>query len=273
MAHAMPSLKLPPDFPFELGSSGLSWPVIQGCACTSYLAYRPATEIDTHFRRWGMSVQIVDVSHYDVQALLIGGDGFALVTFRGTQPTVPRDWLDDLAIAHVPGPFGGRVHDGFSSCVHSAWEAVSKFGRQAVADGHELWLSGHSLGAAMATLAAARFIEDGVTVTGVANFGAPRAGDAQFADTLDKHLGDKIWRVVNNADIVTRVAPREFGYRHAGRLVHFDANGRVEKVAGSWERFLNRLSGPFADLAQWGAVGFEDHSVVRYVELSLSVDE
>ena len=101
---------------------------------------------------------------------------------------------------------------------------------------------------------------------------APRAGDATFAKAYDGRLGDRTWRVINNADIVTRVPPRALGYQHVGRAIHFDAAGRPRIESGSWNHFLDTLSGPIKDLVVWGAEGLADHSMGKYLSLVLAAD-
>jgi hypothetical protein len=133
---------------------------------------------------------------------------FTVVAFRGTEPNKPEDLLADLAARAVPCTFApGRVHRGFLA----AYEAVRRPLR-AVLDplpaGTRVVFAGHSLGAAVATLAAA----DHAGLRGSAGcqlvtFGSPRVGDATFAASL---AGVAAQRVVHCADVVTRVPPERF---------------------------------------------------------------
>ncbi|CAN0263726.1 unnamed protein product [Laminaria digitata] len=88
----------------------------------------------------------------------------------------------------------------------------------------EVFVTGHSLGGALATLATLdhqrRYPEAKVTMY---NFGSPRVGNRAFAKLYDRFVGDS-FRVVNNKDIVARL-PRatmrgiSLDYRHSGRTV------------------------------------------------------
>ena len=107
---------------------------------------------------------------------------------------------------------------------------------RALAPDTPIWITGHSLGAAVGTVFAGQLAGENigkpgsVTIGGLYNFGSPRVGDAAFRDLLNgthsdiKALGAKwqafpIIRVRNNADPVT-VIP-SIGYHHAGTLLYF----------------------------------------------------
>jgi hypothetical protein len=86
-----------------------------------------------------------------------------------------------------------------------------------------LHLTGHSLGAALATLAGA----SGALPTAVAlySFGSPRVGDACFRDCLTaQNLG--MHRFVHGNDVVTTLAPEGWlGFTHVGNALHITRDG------------------------------------------------
>jgi len=77
----------------------------------------------------------------------------------------------------------------------------------------KLYITGHSLGGAMATICASRMVARGIVVSGLYTFGSPRVGDAEFV----AHLGTTHFRFVNNNDIVTKAPPLMCGFRHHGQ--------------------------------------------------------
>ncbi|KEF43153.1 MAG: lipase [Cyanobium sp. CACIAM 14] len=124
-----------------------------------------------------------------------------VLAFRGTQVSSIRDISTDLRANLVAAPGGGRAHAGFLA----AFEKVRDRLESALAryPGLPLYLTGHSLGAALA-LVATRYLgsdSTGATYT----FGCPRAGDDHFFAPIRT----PIYRVVNAADGVTRIP---FGY-------------------------------------------------------------
>lgn len=85
--------------------------------------------------------------------------------------------------------FGGEttcVHNGFlgsylasRTMILDAIDSVVP-GAPKKAGGMRIWLTGHSLGAALATLVAAGLKDSGYNVAGVTTFGSPRVGDSHF---------------------------------------------------------------------------------------------
>jgi triacylglycerol lipase len=123
---------------------------------------------------------------------------------------------------------GGRVHRGFLAAFAACREQVDAIvGRKRPSQ--RLWLTGHSLGGALATLAAAHL--GSVPIQGIYTYGCPRVGDAQFAATLPR---TSHFRFVHREDWVPTVPPKMLGYVHAGAL---------RPVAGSGTRsFWDNLS-------------------------------
>ena len=127
-----------------------------------------------------------------------------------------RNWVTNLHA--LPGDWGpgGKVHQGFSRALRGAWGQVRP-ALEGVA-GPCLY-TGHSLGAALATLAASL-----TPPRAVYTFGSPRVGDAAFADSLK---GIPIHRVVNQRDLVPTLPPPggAFGFCHVGTAHHLGPGG------------------------------------------------
>lgn len=139
--------------------------------------------------------------------------GAVFVTFRGTES--PEDWVSNITFPQVTHPWG-MAEKGFSLLYDQCSAAV----KQAVAAANpaHLYVTGHSLGAALATLATAD-----LTIANHApamyNFASPRTGNIGFATTFDQRVADK-WRVANTEDLVTTVplATLELASVHANEL-------------------------------------------------------
>jgi len=156
------------------------------------------------------------------------GDGFAVLAFRGSERPRenPRDWLTNFEkIQSQEDPFTGQVHTGFSRAVNASWDTIDPVLRRALAAGAAvgaddpgvpLYLTGHSLGGALATLASFRLSSGQLPAAGTNpavrfvpratyTFGAPRVGNTAFCAALVK---PPLYRVVNNLDIVPLVPLR-----------------------------------------------------------------
>jgi hypothetical protein len=134
-------------------------------------------------------------------------DGTALLSFRGTRPNDYRDLITDLRANLVAWPeSAGYVHNGFAVFVRALRPQILEWIENAKPDCSKLILAGHSLGAAMATLAATIW-RPGWLVT----LGSPRVGDAAFIATVE---AARIVRLVDCCDAVTDVPPKLSGYTH-----------------------------------------------------------
>ena len=99
------------------------------------------------------------------------------VAFRGTVPAVLETILANAEICLVEDPANsdvGRVHCGFQEAVDAVAEPLVGILKQQVLK--PLFITGHSLGAAMAFLFAARLLRTKTyTVRGLYTFGSPRS--------------------------------------------------------------------------------------------------
>jgi triacylglycerol lipase len=149
----------------------------------------------------------------DTQAMLVqstSGPKWAALVFRGTEQKA-TDVISDLELSVPLLGSGVIVHRGFKHALDIVWNDIETALEKAVKD-VPLFMSGHSLGAALATLAAARR-----SPRAVYTFGSPMVGNHAFAQTLEKV---KIHRVVDDIDGVTFLPPPHLGYVHVGEVRH-----------------------------------------------------
>ena len=100
-----------------------------------------------------------------------------------------------------------------------------------------IWITGHSLGGALAELCAAQalFVSK-IPVQGVYTFGQPRVGSNDFAAAVNAKLGSGIFRFVNDRDIVARVPLFTMGFCHYGGQRFFDHAGKAALPSPRWRR-------------------------------------
>lgn len=166
------------------------------------------------------------------QAFVACSKDAVVLVFRGTEVTADfQDIVIDADFWMVDS-VAGKVHRGFQKSLDSIWKDIELHLQYVVKD-HKVWFTGHSLGAALATLAAARY-----TPTVVYTFGSPRVGNRTFAASIKC----PIHRIAKSNDIVTRVPPPIF-YHQIGN-VHFVTNeGKILHNPGMLTRFKERLGG------------------------------
>jgi hypothetical protein len=179
------------------------------------------------------------LSRGTTQCFVVHNIDFVVVSMRGTEADnlwgALTDWLRDLEFKLAPDESGGRVHEGFIDCMESIWpdtaagQGLKSYLQPLLAGGtRTLWITGHSLGASLATLVAERAVRDaGFDVRGVYPFGSPRVGDVAFQQNyVARGLNDKTYRVVNNVDLAQRIPPGD-AYTHVGHLEFIDAAGQL----------------------------------------------
>ena len=209
------------------------------------------------------------------------------LTFRGTRVVKPedlrsitalkekladvnKDLQTDAEVSLVPwsGRSGGRVHSGFRNSLDEMWPEVAAR-VEAIREGRSLWLCGHSLGGALATLAADRL----TGITGVFTFGSPAVGDAGFASRWDVPG----MRFRNFTDIVPWLPPAMLKYRHVKSGGYFNSDGElvseptdlrliVDALLGAPEGFAESVRGLMKGQAMALAPSvLRDHAPLLYV--------
>jgi triacylglycerol lipase len=170
----------------------------------------------------------INESRTDTQVLVRRQAGYTFVVFPGTASF--RDGLTDIKFRKVAWPVG-KVHRGF----RAAFESIrGELGRQ-IGAVNRIILCGHSLGGALATLAAHSWetLYPGV-IQAVYTFGSPRVGNGAFARSYNAALHDETFRVVNQDDPVVRVPWLLGTYRHVGTRVFLDDAGHLEVNPPLW---------------------------------------
>ena len=145
-------------------------------------------------------------------------DGLAVIAFRGTEPDKLADLGTDANIVPIAAPgIPGNVHAGFFRAFDALRPQVDEWLHALGARVKTRVVCGHSLGAAMATIAA-HVLRPDLLVT----LGCPRTGDAQFVNALPC----RFLRVVDCADLVPELPPALFGYTHPAPCLYIDRDGR-----------------------------------------------
>lgn len=136
------------------------------------------------------------------QAVLIKTNEFVVLSFRGTEPTELKDIKSDANAVLTRCVTEGRVHSGF----HDAYNLIEMDINKSLEQFKELplFITGHSLGGALATIAAKRINHKGGNAA-CYTFGSPRVSDDHWLMTMKT----PIYRIVNSSDGVTMVPPAD----------------------------------------------------------------
>ena len=218
------------------------------------LAYKSESDIKAQAEQWGFPrFKFLEdkIAVIDTQGFIMGNDKVIILAFRGTENRT--DWRTDLNFPKVKAMFG-YIHKGFRSALEAVIDDILAAVEEMRDNDQSLWITGHSLGAALATLATAFYRHQKHPVSGLYTFGSPRVGDDKFDDFFEPDFGRFTFRVVNGNDIVTRVPPRNFGFNHVGTCVFHDGDGGWQVDPNPWKEFLDQISITVENLGQFTMV-------------------
>jgi len=258
---------------------------------------------------WGFSVvEHLEYSSTDTQGLVAANNDMVLVVFRGSELNrgnykeqaigpltahVPpeifepafKDWvLSDGNYRQIRGgaAFSGnniKLHSGFATAalgiLPNLKDALNKHRIGGPPGSRKpIVVTGHSLGAAMATLCSYHLIQEGYNVKEVYLHAAPMVGNLGFAMAM-RQKGLPVYRTVYQSDIVpecppylvdalnviTRqrlisLAPQPYQHVSANELVYFDQERRARSGSDLSVAFYKRDRGPI--------LNFDDHSMRLY---------
>jgi hypothetical protein len=193
----------------------------QFLAVASDMAYLPQAEGTEAFRsELGLEARLFSAGN--TQAYVATNDDHIVVAFRGTEAPNKieglKDWLltdadnlliqpqGDLGTDFAAAGVGARWHEGFMKALASIWDPlIEAVQAERKKNDRPIWITGHSLGGALALLAAWRCKRIFVPVHQIYTFGAPMVGNAETAEAIDRELPDRIFRYVNDHDPVPKL--------------------------------------------------------------------
>ena len=220
----------------------------------SAITYDNPKESKNKFKSFGFTV----VEFFDINGaqayLLKDTNGIHVLSFRGTEVSQKSDILADLKAGKNLEACGGKVHVGFKGEINKIWPTIEK----AIANIDTLYVTGHSLGAAMATIAASRMQSK---VTALVTFGSPRVGNQEFVNSLNVTH----YRVQNNCDDVTKVPFRLSGFRHHGTHKYMNFYGEFRDLT-PWQRVKDMARSRLRARAKGQKfIGVFDHLMANYI--------
>ncbi|CAI5461435.1 unnamed protein product [Closterium sp. Yama58-4] len=168
----------------------------------------------------GLDVERTSSGDFDQDVMVHGGFLAAYDSVRARL----RSLIAIITDPNRPAPLTSHSSDADAdadSSIHAA-DSLSE------GDTWRVYLTGHSLGGALATLFAyelsqSNLVRDRNIHLTMYNYGSPRVGNAAFVARFNVYMKDS-WRIVNRADIVPTV-PKLMGYRHVCCPVYLSPGG------------------------------------------------
>ncbi len=202
----------------------------------SHLAYFENKKIKHHLNRVGFELFDTFSKNGSYAFIAISGTS-AVLSFRGTSIHERENIMNDIDLSLVSIGEGISVHKGFLRSLDQIWPEIEVVLNQLRKRGINVCYTGHSLGAAMATIATSR-LKASVTY----GFGSPRVGNRGFCESLKNQ---NIYNMVNCCDAVTILPPEILGYKEAGETVFITSKSKLIFSPSSLQVIKERSLGYF----------------------------
>jgi triacylglycerol lipase len=222
----------------------------------------------------------------NIQAFVGASETNIIVAFRGTESPLTadgrKDWLLTNARQNLTlppeGEFGAdfaatgvtaRFHQGFLVALADVWDKFfPRLEELWKAQQRPVWLTGHSLGGALAALAAWRIERRGVDVHRLYTFAAPMFCDVAGAEGYNQRFLNRTYRFVNQADLIPAMPISNLlnnEYRHVGVAEVLPADtsspsSPARELIANMLSFLGTLTGPVSQASLTGLLWKEVES-------------
>ena len=235
--------------------------IAQGTSFTTYLKAK--------MEEFGLPQEgtvFVEEPGADAHGAVFSNDEIVILAFRGSDSML--DYFANFNVELEARKEWGQdvlVHHGDAMALEFIFDELAEKVVERMEEGKTLWITGHSLGGAMAVLAAMQFETDPnlPQVQGVHTFGNPRVGNFAFKEAYDTiGLGARTWRWAIEGD----PAPNLIGY---GPYTHCQRFPEAEVCTpiGCWTK-------PAFDVCGTGIAQYEHVGVSHLVyDISTSVND
>jgi len=181
------------------------------------LAYLPQDQGGPKYQEIGLTAKLLSVNN--TQVYVANDDDNLVVAFRGSEAPTSVDGLKDWFLTNADnlliqptGPLsteflaagvGARWHQGFVNAIGEIWDPLfAEVSARQQEKERCFWITGHSLGGALAMMAAWLFTNKTMKPHQVYTFGAPMVGNKVVAEAFDRELGKRLSRYANGPDPV-----------------------------------------------------------------------
>jgi len=210
------------------------------CAKAAKLAYAKEVTLSNMASELGFEscdTKLIEKSNH--AAVIVNCDDYTICSFRGTELGDLQDWLSNINIRPIKSPLG-NVHSGF-------WDAMLLFSNElrqfeSQIEGRNAFLTGHSLGGAMACLARVRLDSE---ITGTFTFAQPPVGNRQFGASFISRFGHAYFRIINELDVPKLPIPFvniDNTFRPTGSAFRLYRNGELRSEPSFWLSLRDRLA-------------------------------
>ena len=228
------------------------------------LSYASRADIKKKFSKLTKYERYHFLSRKGTQCIIASTASSIYIAFRGTQVNRIEDILSDIEVVPTRA-YGGKVHHGFYKAyrrIRSKLLAKIKM-HNSKETNKPIFICGHSLGGAIASIAAYDLTSLNYTVQGVYTAGQPRVGNQAFAESYAALVKDRTYRFANVEDIIPSIPPKKvpvfnYEYQHVGKKIYVvDEHTLTTKYEHS-DNLFNRFEDAGSSLAAHSSKGYEE---------------
>lgn len=192
-----------------------------------------------------------------------------IIAFRGTDSAydwlVTDAWTDLESFTDFPFDYR-RVHRGFRNALGAVANKIDDALKDPKATGKPRWITGHSLGGALAVLLAARqTLLQGHAVQGVYTFGQPRVGNWSFVRAIRKALDTRYFRILRVGDPTPHL-PSVLRYRDCGTPFLLTQEGKLYRELSFGDRLKDGITTAKVFMNAPGVDIEKFHALTTYID-------
>jgi len=247
----------------------------------SDVVYKDEQEFTSKINKFGYfkdnaaTVKMFQDKPTNTEAFIIHSKKSIILAFRGSSSV--DDWITNLKFCEKCA----GVHSGFSKAYYSINYKMIQYWIDTIIPRYkkdkldiekiERYYTGHSLGAALATIAILNLETSELKQIGIPTekthsslyiYGSPRVFDKCTANKFDSLFQKSSFRFVNNNDIVTKIPFN--GYDHIGTLIYINRKGELKTEEQFINKFIDQFVGGMKSLFDFKIDLTEDHSIGKY---------
>jgi hypothetical protein len=269
----------------EENMSKIDWKMVDTTSLASQLVYMKGSKGEVKHKQiinWKNFPEALMFNIDDAQGFVARlDDTTVIISFRGTEPRIASDIIADLKTWQVDSETIGDVHSGFKQELDKLYPDVSKwvFGKNVSKKRDTIILTGHSLGAAMASICATRLNTEGYRVK-LYTYGSPRVGDSDWATLFESDLDSELdhkchacgqdtnkiehYRFHNNQDLIPAIPPLGT-FTHVGKLYYVNYTGEILTNTTFISRLIDRFKSMFRAIRKLERFdSMYDHNIKQY---------
>lgn len=214
---------------------------------------------ETTFAHWGFDKDFQLISYKHTWVTVAANDSHVVIAFKGTNNKHVTDLVADADLwPHVNG--NSWVHRGFKRRAEKLLPSIERY--LANHQNKAIYITGHSLGGALALFTTCVLEQKGFSPITIFTFGCPKVGNSAYVNLIKSTH----YRFVNCTDFVPKMPLALMGYKHHGHLYYLNHNGEIAQ-GNCLHRFIDQIRANTYSLRRGKLFNsYSDHKMSSYIK-------